>query len=632
MDRQVEIDKDVNKKWMSNVSSPILYMLVMAVYWMYQDSKVAFEVYKKIKVAKKEWLSADEQAEYDKMVSEANNQSNNIIDLFEWIYENSDWSEEFDKSVLDAIILGNWFGWIWYEKSEDTYEVMSSETWKKDIVTERISIPTIYRIVPLNFFTELSAVSQKKAKVNIIRKVLTKDTINAIYWIYWVKYVENKDDRWTIIESKDWNMVLRYMMFNNMPFVTNLKALWWTVNSWNWETTSWTPMHTDIWSDNNYSIWDDLHEIYEIHTDKTIQIFVDGVDLWMYARLGPWKVKPTYTLSFKDWLNWLYDIWVWYVWYPLYKTIVWFLNLRIDNDRLAASAPMVVNADDNFFEWMDYLEQHPWKLIKVKDVDQRPQPIQYNTNQAWIANSEVDMLVKNVQDAVWVSWYKMWIQQKVERAAKGINELIESADASMKSFINSIAKAKWFIAKYITLLALYYMDDETIFNLCWNKNLKKEINISDFVKDYTFNFDIQSVSSLRERQELEVIKWLIRDYSWATRPNGTPVLNQEAWFRLVLEKSWAPEDLLLDADTSLEYMKKQIKDNAELKKLESSLLPQQPSPTESTPEQQGQWIVPNVAVTPMAVWEEWAPGVQWGSSWQWTAKVTNPLWNNWLVW
>jgi hypothetical protein len=31
----------------------------------------------------------------------------NIIDLFESIYEKCDGSEEFDMSVLDAIILGN---------------------------------------------------------------------------------------------------------------------------------------------------------------------------------------------------------------------------------------------------------------------------------------------------------------------------------------------------------------------------------------------------------------------------------------------------------------------------------------------------------------------------------------------
>jgi len=57
------------------------------------------------------------------------------------------------------------------------------------------------------------------------------------------------------------------------------------------------------------------------------------------------------------------------------------------------------------------------------------------------------------------------------------------------------------------------MDDETIFKMCGNKELKKSVYISDFVKDYSFNYNIQSVSSLRERQELEIIKGIIRDYA-----------------------------------------------------------------------------------------------------------------------
>jgi hypothetical protein len=52
MDRQVELDMKKSTKWMSNISSPILYMLTMAVFGMYQDSKVAFEVYRKIKRSK----------------------------------------------------------------------------------------------------------------------------------------------------------------------------------------------------------------------------------------------------------------------------------------------------------------------------------------------------------------------------------------------------------------------------------------------------------------------------------------------------------------------------------------------------------------------------------------------------
>jgi hypothetical protein len=52
IDRQVELDRTKETKRMANISSPVTYMICMAVFGMYQDSKVAFEVYKTIKKAK----------------------------------------------------------------------------------------------------------------------------------------------------------------------------------------------------------------------------------------------------------------------------------------------------------------------------------------------------------------------------------------------------------------------------------------------------------------------------------------------------------------------------------------------------------------------------------------------------
>jgi hypothetical protein len=45
-------------------------------------------------------------------------------------------------------------------------------------------MPNVYRIIPLNFFTEVSANSQRKAKLNMVRKIKTIDRINADYKAY----------------------------------------------------------------------------------------------------------------------------------------------------------------------------------------------------------------------------------------------------------------------------------------------------------------------------------------------------------------------------------------------------------------------------------------------------------------
>jgi hypothetical protein len=105
----MELDKKPETKWMSNITSPIIYQLVNAVYGMYMDSKVAFEVYRKIKKAKSEDLTEEEQAIYDKELKDTTHLSNQMIDLIEHVYEECDGSDEFDLSVLDAIILGNGF-------------------------------------------------------------------------------------------------------------------------------------------------------------------------------------------------------------------------------------------------------------------------------------------------------------------------------------------------------------------------------------------------------------------------------------------------------------------------------------------------------------------------------------------
>lgn len=421
-----------------------------------------------------------------------------------------------------------------------------------------------------------------------------------------------------------------------MPHATTLKSLWLTdtYGGQNWSWFEWQK-HTDIWTDNSYKIGDDLHEIYEVHTDKTVQIFIDGEDnRWLLARLWPWKEKPFYKLAFRDWLNGLYDMWVGMLAYPYHKVIDSFLNMRIDNDRLSWSAPLLVNSDETMFDGVDVMSRYPGKLLKVKDVDKSTKKMEIGTSGAWAANTEVDLLGKMVQDAVGISWYKMGVQQKVERSAKWVNELVEAADAAMKSFISSIAKAKWFIAKYVVMLALNYMDDETIEKMSGMTDLKNKVDLTDFINDYSFNFNIESISSLRERQEIELLRNTIRDYGQITRPSGTPVLNQDEAFQEILEKTRLPSKLYLSEEDSFEYMKAQVKQNAELKKLETESMPQ--PPIVDWKQQPLEWgIVPNFnaqAGTEKTMWAAPTPGVQWGSSWAGMPQVTNVSWANQETW
>jgi hypothetical protein len=46
---------------------------------------------------------------------------------------------------------------------------------------------------------------------------MTEETINNNYKIYGVNYKEDPEKAKEIIEKKDWNMVLRFLIFTNMP-------------------------------------------------------------------------------------------------------------------------------------------------------------------------------------------------------------------------------------------------------------------------------------------------------------------------------------------------------------------------------------------------------------------------------
>jgi hypothetical protein len=62
----------------------------------------------------------------------------------------------------------------------------------------------------------------------------------------------------------------------------------------------------------------------------------------------------------------------------------------------------------------------------------------------------------------------------------------------------------------------------------------------------------------------------------ATRPDGTPLVDQEFVIDQIIEKMDLPAGTKLTKDEALDYMKDQINRNAELKKLEQESMPAQP--------------------------------------------------------
>jgi len=626
MDREVLLEMEW-KQWMANIKNPITFVIVSTIYWMYLDNSVAFEVYKQVRRFKWEWLEEDVlnaiPDDLKKKVEEENKEKDEyaqlILDMLEYIYSQQ-WADDvLDEIALHAIITWTWYWGIEYLKYEETYEYVLPWKGKKDF-TDVVDTPTIYTINPLNFFPSRATDRWKKtSKYDIVRKVMTKETFEKQFSVYELTLKEKEvREKWSILILKDWDMVLKNLLFNNLPWVTRRDVYYsgWIYWTWNW------PYHSDILTDNSFQIWWDLYEIYEVHTDYTVQIFVNWIDHWVYPRLWPRKKRPFFRMRFKSGLNWEHWIWAAYIAYPYQKVTDQFLNLRIDTDRIAASQPLAVSSDESFFDWMDHLELYPWKLIKMHD----PQNwlVSLQTVQPWtVANQEVDLLSNAVKESLWLSWYAIGSQNKIERSARWVQELINASQRMLKEFVKEISKAMSFVSKYLIILCVEYMNNDTMKKILWTDKLK-ELSVEDLIKDYVVSFDMQPLKSSTDSLEADLLRKFIQETAWLTRPNGTPLLDQEAAYKMLLDKLNLPEDLLLTDKEAVDYQKQQIEDKYELMKYEQE-------------KQQEQWVSPQ-AQSIMPQWQSqqieasglpwWIPWVQW---WQITtakANVTNPTWNN----
>ena len=649
MDRQAILESEWTA-WMANIKSPVTYVIVSAIYGMYLDNSVSFEVYRQIRRYKwapvEKWVMDNLTEEQRKKIQDDIEEedglfSKAILDLLEHVYSVR-WADEvLDEIALNAIITWTWYGGIEYIKFEDKYKYNDGNWGKKEYI-EKEDAPNIYSINPLNFFPSWSKDgTRRRSKYDIVRKIMTKSTFDNVYKFFNITLNKKKiDDEWEIIELKDWDMVIKNMMFNNMPWVISSKKYDW------WETVYWVSWwsHNDIVTDNSFQIGknSDLYEIYEVHTDNTIQIFANGVDHWVFERVWPRKRRPFFDIKFKSWLNWSAGMWAWYIAYNYQKIIDMFLNLRIDTDKIAASQPVVVGTDETIFNWKDHIDFYPWKIIKMHDPKNGIQPLQ-TVQPWWTANNEVEIVSKMIQDSLGLSWYTLGVQQKIERAAKGITELVKWSERAMKEFVKNIARAMSFASKYITILSVEYMSDETMTNIIGDTKLK-ELNIEDLIKDYTVSFDLQPLKTGVDQATTEMIRRFIQDAANMTRADWTPLFDQEAGYRLLLEKSWLPNELLLTEEEAEKYMIKQLENKYKMSSKERDMQQKYWPANMAWPweAQPSNWVWNSLwwGGTTMTwvpqSWEtnpKWVPWwIPWMVGWEWGLNnpnpVRNPEWNN----
>lgn len=659
MDRYAEISGKEETRWMSSLASPVLFSIISSVYAMYLDSSVAFKVYKIIKNYRKnaenvvdeedgfdaeatEALLAKQEKEYD---TETMNKISAMLDLLETIY-NQPWTEDqLDRIALDAIILGTGFGEIILNNYTESYEYVELDENEQRKVKKmkdfKTVLPSLERICPCDLIINGSFGWRwlQSSKHIIRRRIMTDDNIRKTFiqsvWKF-DDYVAKDISETEIIDKNDWDMKIQNMMFWNIPWITNsmLKTTW----NGNGYDSMWF-FDNDIVTNNAFRFWEDeaknrsettkerqpLREVFVVHSGSHVQLFVNGRDLWQKPMLWPRKEKPFFLIHYKRSLNSIYGMGWGQIAYPLYKVQTAFLNLRIDISRLNASKPMLVKSDEAIFEGEEMMPMVPWKLIKVHDTEKGIRPAFEDLTGWEVSNSEVERTGKMILDTFWLNGYWLGIQNKVERAAKNVQELMKWSERGNKEFIKSIGRAFAFISKYWILL-WRQIPNEDLKRIC-GSTIIKDIPVEEIIKEFTFSFNLNPNQSTVSEARIAVINQILDAAKDMVRVDWTPILDQDAAMRELFELSDLPEDLILEPTEYKKQMKAKIDTESELSKYQQEKMPQDvPWEVDNAAwaEMPAAWSgLPEVPAEPIP-WLPSVPWIQWGSNVPWATRNTNP--------
>lgn len=444
---QLKADKET---WRTNIKSPLTHMYVSGVYNMTVDSDVRY-------------VCIDKKWDKEDVV-------NAILDLAEYIY----WQEETDDSlwsaIFDAILL--WFGYYesTYVYKEYDVEAMNKDG-SKDKFKDKLDYAALRYISPYNLFWPKYKNSLDRRMI-MKRRLVPATAIEKEYAIYWAKFnLQLLKDTWTYVDDRDWEAVKE-----NIPFYNSTDG-------------------RDIYEDDTYNIKDKMLEVFEVHTDTSISIWCQSIYIWTFNSLGPLKRIRLYEISFKKIPGMKKGIGVWYIVKPIQDVYDAILNMRLDNVKLTLNKVFFMDQSANIFGNTNTMKLKPWAIYKVRDVNQVKEMEMSEIKQS--AYTELDSMFQLTQWLIGVSAPGLGMQQKVERTAAWADILKNAADNQLKPLLKSVSRSMNDALKDLIILSHYYMDNDTLENVCWKEWAKalKDVKISDLMKDFSFSYDMTSQSS-----------------------------------------------------------------------------------------------------------------------------------------
>lgn len=480
-DRQSQLEKD-KETWRTNIKAPLTHMYVSWVHNMLIDSDVRFTA------IDKQW----------------HNQAalNAILDIAEYTTQQEETSEAVESSEFDAVLL-----WFWYFKSSYVYSETEIQAMTKDGKMETFKDKKDYAVLryvsPFNIFWPTYRLSTDK-RIVCERRLIPSTKIEDEYRIYGMKFKKDEvTEKWSYIDNVDWESVKE-----NVPFYNNTSG-------------------RDIFDDDTFNIKDKMLEVFEVHTDRTISIWVNSIYHGTYTSLGPLKKIKYYEILFKKIPGMKKAVGVAYIVRPMQEVYDAVLNMRIDNVKLALNKVFFMDQSANIFGNTKTMKLKPGAIFQVRDVNQVKEMDVSEVKQS--AYTELDSMFQMTQWLIGVSAPWLGMQQKVERTAAGAEILKNAADNQLKPLLKSISWAMGDALKDIIILTHYYMDDDTLSSICgqeWAKAFK-EVKIEDLMRDITFSYDMTSQSSETLAIKRQQLQSLLEIAARTTDFWGTPIYDIE---------------------------------------------------------------------------------------------------------
>lgn len=503
------------KNWQSNIMLPLIYTVIMTYHANLYDIVLSFKVGA---------LNEDDQKKVE-TVKNALTRAYQISDAKEILYE----------SLIDVLVIWNWYTKTTWHEEENLIYKTDKKTWldKKNF---SIEYPTLHYRSPFQIFYNRNVRNFKQAPMVYERVIMSRESIKSIYKKLKVNITDNDLD---------------YITNNAEYFLTNeydLRKESYAMGSW-WLIS--TIKEQNIDESNTYSIEndDDFFEVVEGRWKNRFFVIINWYKIYDWENPLPLKRIPYDQIWYKKvpWTS-IYT-WMAQVLLPLQKAWTASLNAYIDEMKLKAVPILTKIAWPTSMKWRtNSLDYEPWDIIPVEEKD-AIRPLDWG----W-ANIQLQQLIQFLIElwfqatALW-NYTIWWTWQKVERSAQWVlsrTQILKSQLIPLFNMLNNVMGSIW--QKWIAMMYAY-LDDETIVKIYDEKehqDVFKKIKLKDLIWQFDVVFDSEALIDAEKDSKVDkLVQYMGYAAQYAVDPTTwLPTIDLVSLLKEVAKNMWISQETI----------------------------------------------------------------------------------------